>query len=327
MVYDTTKVTDELSLEKILTKTNQFSIYKYYISKPIKINKAISSPFRTDRNPSWSIFETKQGDLLYKDFKTGESGGIVKFVQRLFSLSFKEALEKMWEDTVVKQHVKTTKPIKVNYTNKNVSISIQQKYFTNTDKDYWSQYSITKETLKHFKVYPIKHFWIGDKLSNLIYSKLQPMYAYKLFDKFKIYRPYSETKKDKWRTNCDNYDIQGIQQLPETGNLLIITKSLKDVMSLYELGFNAIAPQSEQTHVPTSIMKYLKEKFKDIVVLYDYDEGGIQGAKKLSEKYNLKNTHIPKHYLDLYSIKDVSDCIKEIGIDKTKELLNKLLNE
>lgn len=327
MVYDTTKITDELSIEKILTKTNHYSIFKYYLSQPIKINKPISSPFREDRNPSWNLFQTKEGEILYKDFATGESGGVIKFVQKLFVLNYKQALEKIWDDLIVKNNIKTFKPIITNHTKKNVSISIKRKYFIKTDEEYWSQYKITKNTLKTFKVYPIVTFWVNDIESNLIYSKKQPMYAYKQFDKFKIYRPYSKEKKDKWRTNCGYYDIQGIEQLPDKGNLLIITKSLKDVMVLYELGYNAIAPQSEQSSIPSNIMKYLKSKFKEIIILFDYDNGGIKGAEKLSNKFNLKTLFIPKHYLDIYSIKDVSDCIKEIGINKTKKLLKKLFNE
>ena len=327
MVYDTTKVTDELSIEKILTKTNYYSIFKHYLSQPIKINKPISSPFREDKNPSWSIFETRLGEIMYKDFATGESGGVVKFVQRLFTLNYPQALQKIWEDLVAKtNHIKTIIPIISNDTKKKVSIAIKRKYFTKTDLEYWFQYGITKETLKKFNVTPIDAFWVNDKKSKLTYTKKQPMYAYKSFDKFKIYRPYSIDKKDKWRNNCGYYDIQGIEQLPAEGDLLIITKSLKDVMTLYELGYNAIAPQSEQSLIPTSIMTYLKYQFLIIVILYDYDEGGIEGAKKLSEKYNLKSLFIPKHYLDLFNIKDVSDCIKEMGINKTKELIKILTN-
>ena len=39
--------------------------------------------------------------------------------------------------------------------------------------------------------------------------------------------------------------VQGLSELPkEGGDLLIITKSLKDVMCCYEMGFNAIAAVS-----------------------------------------------------------------------------------
>ena len=54
------------------------------------------------------------------------------------------------------------------------------------------------------------------------------MYAYKVNSKFKIYRPLN-SKYTKWRTNLEITDIQGYAQLPDTNDLLIITKSLKDI--------------------------------------------------------------------------------------------------
>ena len=82
----------------------------------------------------------------------------------------------------------------------------------------------------------------------------------------KIYRPHSLTRKDKWRNNCGTYDLQGLAQLPDKGKLLIITKSLKDIMVLYEYGYTAVAPQSEHSSIPTSLMENLKGRFDKIII-------------------------------------------------------------
>ncbi len=51
---------------------------------------------------------------------------------------------------------------------------------------------------------------------------------------YKIYQPYAD-KKHKWINNA-NYSVhQGYTQLPSHGDFLIITKSLKDVMSLRDV--------------------------------------------------------------------------------------------
>ena len=55
------------------------------------------------------------------------------------------------------------------------------------------------------------------------------MYAYKVYNHFKIYKPYAD-KYTKWRNNLTELDIQGYKQLPKTGDILVITKSMKDVM-------------------------------------------------------------------------------------------------
>ena len=98
-------------------------------------------------------------------------------------------------------------------------------------------------------------------------------------------------------------------------------------MVLNTFGFTSIAPQSEHSTIPIVIYNHLKARFKNIIVFFDYDEGGLKGAEKLKEKYGMKTIFIPKHYLELYGIKDISDFRKEMGENKTKELLNEMFYE
>lgn len=146
------------------------------------------------------------------------------------------------------------------------------------------------------------------------------MYAYQIFNKFKIYRPL-EQEPNKWLSNCTTYDIQGYEQLPPKGDLLIITKSLKDIMVLHKLGYIAIAANSENTLIPDKAIKDLSNRFEKIIILYDTDLPGIHGAKSMRDTYNLKCILIPRKY----KIKDISDFIKEHKIKKTKKMLKELL--
>lgn len=105
----------------------------------------------------------------------------------------------------------------------------------------------------------------------------------------------------------------------EGGENLIITKSLKDVCVLYEHGIPSIAPNSENIFVTDAQYTKLKEKFKNIYVLYDNDEPGIAGAEKIKEKYpDVKLIFIPKES----ECKDISDYRKRWGKEKTNELIN-----
>lgn len=324
MVYDTRKVTDNITMDKILNLTSEQIIYEYYLGRPIKINKPISSPFRKDKNPSWSIFRGRKGDLINIDFATGETGNVISFVKQLLGLNYGQALNTIWKDIIQNDKV-IKRPNKKEIPNCTTTrIGIKRKNFTKTDDDYWKQYNISRDTLKHFDVTPISKFWVNEIESILSYDKDNPMYAYKVFGKFKLYRPHSLTKKDKWRSNCGIYDIQGLAQLPDKGELLIITKSLKDIMVLYEYGYTAVAPQSEQASIPTSLMENLKGRFDKIIIFFDYDNGGLTGAMKLSEKHNVEYTFIDKFYLDIYGIKDISDFTKEMSDNKTKQLLKQL---
>ena len=61
----------------------------------------------------------------------------------------------------------------------------------------------------------------------------------------------------------------------EGGDYLVITKSLKDVMCLYEFGIPAIAPCSENLFLTENQYEKIKRKFKRIYVLYDNDKPGM----------------------------------------------------
>jgi DNA primase len=145
------------------------------------------------------------------------------------------------------------------------------------------------------------------------------MYAYKVYDKFKIYRPLA-SKYTKWRTNLTNRHVQGLAELPkEGGNLLIITKSLKDVMCLYEMGFNAIAASSETTFIPEDILKSLRKKWKHIVIIYDRDKTGMKTAREYSKQFGLDAVFVHKKF----KAKDVSDAVRDNSFFAVKEWLTK----
>ena len=122
-------------------------------------------------------------------------------------------------------------------------------------------------------------------------------------------------------SNCNTYEIQGYEQLPNNGDTLIITKSLKDVMVLHKLGYTAIAANSENTLIPEKVLIELQNRFKNIIIFYDTDLPGIKGAKAMRDKYNLDCIIIPRKY----GVKDISDFIKEHKIIKTKKMLKELL--
>ena len=328
MKFSTDTIVEKVTKDEILNRATEYDIYSYYMPTKFEIGKVVSSPFREDKNPSFGVFKSsKSGNLLFKDLATNVVGDCFKFVSLLFDLTFKETIDKVWNDIIANDLTATKQGtvIRDYYKNKKTIVSVKRKNFTKTDDEYWGQYEIDREKLKQFRVYPISSFWVNDKLSAFKYTHSSPMYAYKIFNSFKVYRPYSELKKDKWRSGCGQYDIQGWEQLPETGDTLIITKSLKDVMVLSLFNIPSIAPQGENTLLPQKAVNELKKRFKRLVMLYDYDDAGLQGVKKMQEEYGIDYVFIPKPYLELYGVKDISDHIKEFGVKKTKELIKDLL--
>jgi len=326
MKINTEDILENTTEDEILRRTTEYDIYSYYMPKKFIIGKVMSSPFRNDSHPSFGIFKAnKTGSLLFKDQGTGEVGNCFKFVSLLYNISHKETIEKIWKEVVLKGII-STEGISTRdyYKNRKIIISIKRKNFTKIDDDYWSQYYITRDILKKYNVFPIQKFWINENISKFNYTEDNPIYAYKIFNSFKIYMPKSKFKKDKWRTNCNQYDVQGWDQLPHLGDTLVITKSLKDIMVLSLFGIPSIAPHGEGMLLPRNVIESAKKRFKRLVMLYDYDDSGEKGCKKMQEEYDIPYTFIPKHFLELYNVKDVSDYIKEFGKSATKKLLKEL---
>ena len=106
------------------------------------------------------------------------------------------------------------------------------------------QFPISLSREVKFNVFSVKNLYINKELKR-VYTKNYPIYAYYFprTGNYKIYIP-NENKWNKWDTNANNdWDIQGYDQLPEKGETVYITKSMKDCMVMYELGLNAVATQ------------------------------------------------------------------------------------
>ncbi len=323
-MYDTRLIDNNLSLDSILDKTTEYDIYSYYIGDKFDIGKIMNSPLREDKNPSFGIFKSnKYGNLLFKDQSTGKCGDCITFVSELFNISKREATIRIISDIENNNLSFSTEGVCVqeDYKSTSTIISVNKKPFCKTDDNYWNQFYLFREDLRHFNVYPISEYWLNEIVQPWSYKWDNPGYAYEIYTKYKVYLPLAD-KRSKWISNCGLYDIQGYEQLDGYGDLLIITKSLKDVMVLYKLGYQSIAPQGENHSIPEKVMSILKDRFTNIIVFYDNDKAGCAGAQKIADKFELKTIFIPEN-----NPKDISDYIKEYGIDRSKELLKQLLDD
>ena len=316
-----TKTAITMSLRDLLEKVSDYDIYAYYLGS-FKPGKLMNSPLRPDdKIPSFAIFPSKTGDLLFKDHGTGESGNAIKFIKLYKGIQTREELERELLRIVRKMNPMSgeVKPKYVKTVDSGLTdIGIVRQPFTEVDKAYWKQFHISIDTLRRFNVFSIKYF-LCNSIVRGVYKDDNPMYAYKVFDKFKIYRPLA-SKYTKWRTNLTVRHVQGLEQLnPDGGNLLIITKSLKDVMCLYEMGFNAVSSSSETTFIPDDTLQSLRSKWKHIIILYDRDVAGMKNARQYSKQYKLDAIFVHKKF----KAKDVSDAVKANGFFAVKDWLTK----
>lgn len=318
-MYDSSRIkqqNDIITLDDILSKVTEYDIYSRYIGH-FKIGLIYNSPFRKDKNPSFGIFcSKKSGRLLFKDHGTGECGDVIKFVSLYTGITnYNDILNRIVKDLNITNNtvLKASKEYKIPT---ETVIGVVRQDWTDVDKQYWSQFGITIDTLKKFNVSGIKYY-LCNGIVKAIYKDTNPMYAYKVYNHFKIYRPLAD-KYTKWRNNLTEIDIQGYEQLPENGNLLIITKSLKDVMCLYEMGYTAISPSSESTFIPDKVLKQLKRRFKRILVCFDRDSSGCKNSIKIYNNTKIKPFFVHKKF----KAKDISDAVKKNSFKQIKEWLD-----
>tara|TARA_R110000796_G_scaffold236214_1_gene355503 strand:- start:82095 stop:83123 length:1029 start_codon:yes stop_codon:yes gene_type:complete len=338
MVIDLNKYVKKpfINREVLLENINDYAIYSYYIgSSELHLNKAISSPLREDPTPSFGFYKNKEGKILYNDFVKG-GGDCFMFVKQKFGyLRWFDVFSRIAIDFNLNTKylcnenlVSDTPNKKILYDN-DIIIKSKEKCIINVstrewqkhDYQYWNQFSIDSQMLSLYNVLPVKYIFLNNKpiaADKHAYVYIETKDGFKTY---KIYQPYS---KYKWFTNNDNSVWQGWTQLPAFGEKLIITKSLKDVMSIREItGLNCIALQNEKAIPKDVIIEDLKSRFDNIYVLFDNDydkqeNWGQINAKRICRDHMLKNIVIEREYKS----KDFSDLVKNHSMHLAKSVLN-----
>ena len=309
------ELANPITLDYILSKVTEYDIYAHYIGQ-FKVGMIYQSPFRKDKNPSFGVFYSKRTkQLLFKDHGTGECGNVIKFVQLYTG---KTNYNDILQDIVAKLNI--TPETKLDSSKQYIPstetvIGVVRQEFTETDINYWNQFNISTKTLKKFNVNSIKYYLCNGVVKG-VYKPKNPMYAYKVYNNFKVYRPYGD-KYTKWRNNLTEYDVQGYEQLPKKGDICIITKSLKDVMCLYEMGIAAVSPSSESTFLPPTVLEDILKRFKTVLICYDRDIAGLRNLRKISLKTGLNGIIMKKSF----KAKDISDAISINGFETVKEYI------
>ena len=333
-----------ITKEDILAKVNSYDILNHYLLPYHKENKLlaarnISNPFLPEKQntPSFNIFPAKgTGEWRYNDFATGDSGSCFDIVMKLRNLSFPEALNTINVDmnlfldtntntTMITQPkpIAAMKPLD-DFSNMKPAkrFSIKSRAFNTNDWEFWEKFKINNDTLRKFNVVALASYSSFNKEGNPYEIKAfagRLMYAYDNGDWIKIYKPFDE-KKYKFQflgIKEDNY-IFGWKHLPQNDDLVFITGGEKDVLCLVSNGFNAITLNSETANLQDETAHELKQRFKNIVVLYDNDPTGVKQSKHLYSLYKIHRLQLPK---TPNNGKDISDYFAQGGTIEDLQLL------
>lgn len=341
-----------LSESNVRERVDEYSLLKHYTN--IDGLGLMNSPFREDNKPSLSFFQHYNGSLLCKDFATGDILSIYDFIAKYLKIDKQSLLDKINNEYSLNLISRTgrlrsnesdmdhtssadgatvhnlldirkpetnsldntkgeDKPTYYRKQKKESNIEIVSKRFEESDLNYWNSFHIQKATLQLFNVKCVKYVYYNGQLVGTR-KPSNPIYSYEILGRYKIYKPLSTSFK--WLNNYSSNYVEGLLQLQYKSDILIITKSLKDVMVLYELGYEAISPKSESTMIPEYILNILRTKYSNIYILFDND------MKHNGHKYDEAKIYVPIES----KCKDISDYARMYGKENTVQLLNTILN-
>lgn len=318
---------NSITLAELKKKVSEAELVSYYIGVK-RVPCIISSPLRVDKNPSFGLYSKDGIRIYWVDFATKERGSTYDLLCKLWHCSFKEMLIRVDNDI---QKIKTSEGIKVNNHKSSEVFAISVKSSTELkckvrewrqyDIDYWLSYGVSLEWLRYSEVYPISHIiWIKEGNT---YTLSADKYAYAYVEHkegrvtLKIYQPFN--KKHKWLNKHDRSVISLWAKIPEYGDKLVICSSLKDALCLWSnTGIPAIAVQGEGYGISDTALRELRRRYKQIYILFDNDEAGLQDGVKLSKQTGFTNVVLPsfkggKDVSDLYKVRGKKDFLLTIN--------------
>jgi len=317
----------KITKDFILSKVNQESIMQHYIRTDVNSKKLFLSPLRNDNHVTCSIYKSKSGILYMHDFATNEHIDCWNLVMKLHNCNYYEALKIIAQDFNLIDSSNVANPPKIVESLKeteSVKIQVQIKDYTEKELNWWKSFGISRKTLKKYHVFSLQHVFLNGELK-FTSSEQCPIYGYyfgkdKHGEKWKIYFPMRT--EFRFLNNTNKKLLQGYKQLPKEGNLLVISKSMKDIMAMYEFNIPAVAPNSETLFINDKQLEEFKQRFKYILIFYDNDRPGKRNMAKIRREHPELNYYFLPEYLS----KDFTDTIRQVGVDKMKELVNQFMS-
>ena len=318
----------KITKDFILSKVNQESIMQHYTGNDVTSKKLVTSCLRSDNHVTVGYYKSKSGILYMHDFATNEHLDCWNVVMRLYNCSFYKALNIIANDfglsdtNVVPTKINIIPEIKETESS---IIQVQIKDFTDRELEWWKSFGINKKTLKKYHIFSVQHVFLNGELK-FTSSEQCPIYGYYFGkdknnkEKWKIYFPMRT--EFRFLNNTSKKLLQGYKQLPKTGDLLVISKSMKDIMAMYEFNIPAVAPNSETLFINDKQLEEFKSRFKHILIFYDSDRPGKYNMAKIRREHPELNYY----FLPKYLSKDFTDTIKQVGINKMKELVNQFMS-
>ena len=319
----------ELTPDQILQKITQQQIFEFVLKKQFNFADRYLSPFRDDKKPGCRFEQRPDGTIVFVDFgerfrnptKTHRSS--FRMVMDAHNVTLQGAMKILCEHFNIstnKEDYQILNVIQYERVEKSfLPMTYEAKPFAKSDVTYWSGFLIKLEHLLEDHSYAVKRFTVLKEGKLKVINIYQYCYVFDFIDRVKFYQPF----KDKYRfiTNCDENNIGNFDNLPISGEELIIQKAYKDHRILRNLdwGLNVVWFQNEGCVPDMEILIGLVNRFNLITIFFDNDEDGIMAALKIHAVFNsirqgcCRIVHLPIFLSHKLTWKDVGEFINKEG--------------
>jgi hypothetical protein len=244
------------------------SVFKHFLDiDTLYSGMSISSPFYTDKNPSFALYYNK-GKYSFYDFKLQIHGDCVDLVKRLYKTSFKEAvyiiakelnLLHLYDTDIIHKLTPLNLTISENKEKKVIAYKYKRKKYTQYELKYWKQFGLISEQLlldndiyspnqillvtdnnvisTHYDYNYLTSVRTNNKenIPKEFVDKMKKANLCFVYDFNTNYNYYQENKvkiykpycKDKWRTTCNKNTVSGLKQLSWDSTKTLVVQKAK----------------------------------------------------------------------------------------------------
>lgn len=307
-------------LKELCEEKSHLPVYEFICGKELKPGHTYSSPMRDgDSRPSFSIYISQNGRILWKDFAYGE-GDVFKAVEIKYNCNFSESIRivsgilGVTEDQIPKpKGTATLAQIGKLFKKESKTLCYYKDAIdTAPHKAFLAEYSMNNLE------YVIDHGWLpiesatikkDDRSHTYFPFNGKSMWAIRIDSSIKFYRPGASIK---YIGNTVRNDVYGIDRLVyDKDRPCLITGGHKDkLVGGYHLSDLAqtICFNSEGIIPEDSIMMNILTNSSRVFVWYDNDKAGIEGTRKIVQKHPFI---IPIYHMCPQN--DIAEIVREEG--------------
>lgn len=314
---------DFTSVDEILAKTNfGYDIYRYHLGR---VSRIMNRPWgHKEKQPSWGVFFAN-GTWMWRDFANEQTGNAVTFIQKMFSLSPVDALNKIcWDFGLGGKQIKNIKPVKIDWEapieeeKEYCEIDVIDQPFKEEHHKFWNQAEIPEEHCRKMNCFAIKSLAINK--DRVAIKRNEPVFGFYAPEEkgWKIYFPCREKGK-KFRNNISYFYLWNYNNL-ESCDSLIVQKSPKDMIVTAIINPCVIATQAEGVKIFNSeTVEKINKITKNPVIWYGSDWDGVKKCKEITDTNKWKYVNTPKTLLP--EINDAFGYASKFGLKGLEDFM------